>query len=62
MNDVGGMHEEKPSEYLIDKVLDVVVGKFLPRINDSMEISLHEVGDDVNIGVVGTGLWLENVQ
>ena len=61
MNDVGGMHEEKPSEYLIDKVLDVVVGKFLPRINDSMKISLHEVGDDVNIGVVGTGLWLENV-
>jgi hypothetical protein len=62
MDDVSRMHEEKSSEYLIDKILDVIVGEFLPRINDSMEVSLHEVSDDVNIGVIGAGLRLENVQ
>lgn len=51
------MHEEESSEYLIDKVLNVVVGKFLPRIDDSMEVSFHEVGDDVNIAVASAGLW-----
>ena len=62
MDDVSRMHEEKSSEYLIDKILDVIVGEFLPRINDSMEVSLHEVSDDVNIGVIGACLRLENVQ
>ena len=62
MDDVGRMHKEKSSEYLIDKILDVIVGEFLPRINDSMEVSLHEVSDNVNIGVIGAGLRLENVQ
>lgn len=62
MDDVGRMHKEKSSEYLIDKILDVIVGEVLPRINDSMEVSLHEVSDDVNIGVIGAGLRFENVQ
>lgn len=57
MDDISWVHEEESSEYLIDKVLNVVVGKFLPRIDDSMEVSFHEVGDDVNIAVASAGLW-----
>jgi hypothetical protein len=27
-----------------------------------MKIGLHEIGDDVNIGIVGPGLWLDDIQ
>lgn len=62
MNDISRMHEEKSSQNLIDKVLNVVVTQFLARIDDSMEVRLHQISDDVYVGVACSRFWLENVE
>ena len=62
MNDVGRVHEEDAPEDLVYKILNVVVAEILPGVDDPVQIGLHEVGYDVDIGVVGLGLGLEDVQ
>lgn len=61
MDDVGGVHEEEAAEDLVDEVLDVVVAEFLAGVDDAMKVCLHEIGDDVNVGVSGPGFGLEDV-
>ena len=39
----------------------MVVGQILPRVNDSVHISFHQVRNDVDILVAGHGGWLLNV-
>ena len=55
MEYVGRVHEEHSPEYLVDEVLYVVVAEFLPRVYHSVEISFHEFGDYIDIGVSGFG-------
>ena len=61
MDDIGGVHVEESSEYLIGEVLDVIFGKILPWINDSMEIGFHKFCNDVDISVACSCLWFEKV-
>lgn len=61
MQDVGGVHEEESSQDLVDEVLYVLIAEFLPRVDDAVEVSFHEVSDDVDVGVAGPGLGLENI-
>ena len=58
MNNISGVHEKDAPEYLIDKILDVIVTELLPGVYDTMKICLHEVCYDVYIVVVGAGLRL----
>lgn len=51
MDDIGGVHVEEPAEELVDKVLDVVFREVLAGVDYSVEIGLHELGDDVDVGV-----------
>lgn len=62
MNDIGRMHEKNAPEDLIDKILNVVVAEILPGIDDPVQVSLHEVSYDVDIGIIGLGLGFEDVQ
>ena len=62
VNDVGRMHEKDAPKDLIDKILNMVVAEILPGIDNPVQVSLHKVSYDVNIGIVGLGLWLEDVQ
>jgi hypothetical protein len=62
MYDIGGVHEEQAAEYLIDKVLDVVIAEFLPRVDHPVQVGLHEVGDDVDVSVASACFGLEDVQ
>ena len=62
MNDVGRMHEKDAPEDLIDKILNVVIAEILPGIDDPVQVSLHKVSYDINIGIVSLGLGFEDVQ
>lgn len=61
MDDIGGVHEEESPEQLIDEVLDVIIREILSGIDDSVEISFHELGDDVDVAVAGFVLWFEEI-
>ena len=62
MNDTSRMHKKDPPEDLVDKILDMVVTELLPRIDDPVQIRLHQVSNDVNVSIVGSSLGFENVQ
>lgn len=62
VDNICGVHEKKPSKYLVDKVLDMVVAKILARVDDPMQVRFHEVGDDIDICVIGPGFRFEDVQ
>ena len=49
MDNIGGMHVKAASQKLIHEVLSMVVRQVLPRVNHSMHISLHKIGDDIDI-------------
>ena len=61
MNDISGVHEEDASEYLVDKILDMIVTELLPRVYDTMKICLHQICYDVYVVVVGAGLGLKDI-
>ena len=56
------MHKKYPPEDLVDKILDMVVTEFLPRVDDPVQICLHQVSNDVNVSIVRPSFRLENVQ
>ena len=62
MNDVGRMHEKDTPEDLVDKILNMVVAEILPGIDNPVQVSLHKVSYDIDIGIVGLGLGFEDVQ
>lgn len=61
MDDVSRVHVEQSTEHLVDEVLDVVFGEILLAIDDAMQVGLHEFGDDVDVGVAGLALRLEQI-
>ena len=61
MKYVRRVHKEESSQYLIDKVLDVLIAEFLSRVDDAVEVCLHKIGDDVDVGIACFGLRLENI-
>lgn len=61
MYDIGRVHEQQPSQYLIHEVLYMLIAKLLPRVDNPMQVCFHEVGDDVDVGVAGPRLWLEDI-
>ena len=61
MEHVGGVHEEEPAEDLVDEVLDVLVAELLARVDDAVQVGLHELGDDVDVGVAGARLGTQDV-
>ncbi len=61
MDDVGRMHVQEASENLVDEILNVVVGQVLARVNDSVQVGLHQFGNYVNVSVACAGLGLEQV-
>ena len=61
MDDISRVHIEKATKQLVDKVLNMVLGEVLSRVNDPMQVSFHEFSDNVDIGVACLGFWLEQV-
>ena len=61
MNDIGRMHKEKSSENLVDKILNVVVRQVLTRVNDSMKVCFHQLGNYVDVSVASAGFGFEQV-
>jgi len=51
MDNVGRVDVETSSEQLVHEVLAVVVCQILTRVNHTVHVRLHQVGDDVNIFV-----------
>jgi hypothetical protein len=41
--------------YLVDEVLDVVDGEGLPRVDDPVQVGLHQIRDDVHVLEGGQG-------
>lgn len=41
------------SVYLVDEILEVLIGEGLPRSDDPVHVGLHEVRDDVDVLEVG---------
>ena len=52
MDDAGGVHEEDAPEDLVDEILDMVVTELLPGVDNPMQVGLHKVSNDVNVGVI----------
>lgn len=61
MDDVGGVHEEESAQDLVDEVLHVVFSEFLPRVDHAVQVGLHQLRDDVDVGVAGARLGLQDV-
>ena len=45
----GGVDVLQPPEYLVEKILDVLVAEGLHRVDDVVEVALHEVQHDVDV-------------
>ena len=56
MHDVSRVHIIKASQYLIHKILVMVALKLLFRVDQLMQVSLHQLSDDVNI-VIACRTW-----
>ena len=61
MYDIGGVHEQQPSQYLIHEVLNMLIAELLPRVNNPMKVCFHEVSNDVDVGVAGPRLWPQDI-
>ena len=61
MDDRRRVNVETASEQLVHEVLAVIVSKILARVDDSVHVSLHQIGDDVDVLVAGRSWWLLNV-
>ena len=49
MDDVRRVHEEHRPEDLVDKIVDMLLGELLLRVDDPMKVGLHELSNDVDI-------------
>lgn len=49
VDDQGRMHIQNSPQDLVNKVLDVFIREFLPRIHNSVHVGLHQVADDVDV-------------
>jgi len=56
MNDIGRVNVQATSEKLIHEILTMVIFEILSWINDSVHISLHQIGDDVDV-IEASWLW-----
>jgi hypothetical protein len=61
VDDVGRVKVVAATQELVHKVLHVLVGKLLSRVNDSMHVSLHQLGDNVNIFIASRGWGLQHI-
>eukprot|EP00624_Nannochloropsis_granulata_P002549 evm.model.NODE_22846_length_9790_cov_28.229418.1 len=49
MNDLGGMDVLQGTEHLVQEKLHVVLRELLPRVDDPVQIRVHELTDDVHV-------------
>ena len=56
------MHEEQSAKYLINEVLDMVLAELLPRVDYSVQVSLHQFSDDIDVSVASACLRLQDIQ
>lgn len=61
VDDVGRVKVVAATQELVHKVLHVLVGKLLSRVNDSVHVSLHQLGDNVNIFIASRGWGLQHI-
>jgi len=54
MQHMGRVHVLQRPQYLIEEVLAVIIGESLRRCDDLVKISVHELGNEVDIIEVGT--------
>jgi hypothetical protein len=71
---IGRVHIEQSSQDLIDKVLDVLVTEFLKlrecclissylaRVDDPVQVSFHELGNNVNVVESCLSFWPGHIQ
>ena len=55
------MHKEHSPEYLVDEILNVIIGEFLPGIDDPVQICFHEFCDYINICISSSGFRLQDI-
>ena len=61
MDNICRMDIKAASEQLIHEILAVIIGEVLTGVNNSMHISFHEIGDDVNIFITGRSRGLLDI-
>ena len=61
MDDVGRVNVKTTSQQLVHEVLTVIIRQILPRIDNSVHISLHQVSDNIDIFVSGLGWWFLHI-
>jgi hypothetical protein len=45
----GARYQLQRHAHLVHEVLDVVVGQLLSRVDDAMQVRLHQLADDVHV-------------
>ena len=55
------MNVQAASQQLIHEILAMIISQILPRVNNSVHISFHEVRNDVNVLVAGHGRRLLHI-
>ena len=61
MDDVRGVDVLEPAEELVQEVLDVLIRQSLIRIDDAMQIGIHQVHDDVDILKIRTSALFDQM-
>ena len=62
MEHMGGVDILEATKGLVDEVLDVVVGELLGRLDDLVEVSVHELVHEVEVGKGGVGFGTHDVE
>ena len=62
VDDVGRVHVVASCEDLEHEVLQVIVCQVLPRVDNSMHISLHQLRDNVDVFIARGCRWFGNIQ
>lgn len=55
------MHKEESAQNLVDEVLDMIITELLARVDDTVQVSFHEVSDDVDVSIASPSLRFEYV-
>lgn len=55
MDYIGGVQIQGGLEYLVKKVLNVLISQFLLRVNYPVQVCLHQICDYIDILI---GLWV----
>lgn len=61
MQHMRGMDVLQPTQDLINEILYVIIGKWLRRGDNLMEVGVHELGDNVYIVKLGFARRFENI-